>query len=397
MAAPRAGTDYDVVLLGATGFTGGLTAEYLARHAPAGLRWAVAGRNPARLDAVRDRLAALGGAGTSVGARRADVDDPASMRALAERTTVLATTVGPYVEHGEAAVAACADTGTDYVDLTGESEFVDRMWLAHHETALRTGARIVHACGFDSVPHDLGAWFTVQHLPEGVPIRLAGYVRAGGGISGGTYHSAVRAFSRLRHSRTVSAERRRREPRPVGRRVRALSAGPHRGPDGHGWALPLPTIDPRVVRRSARAIDRYGPDFGYGHYALLNRLPMAVGTATAVGGMVALAQLPSGRDLLLRARTQGKGPSAEQRATSWFSVRFVGTGGGRRVVAEVRGGDPGYTETATMLAQSALCLSHDALPDSAGQVTTVQAMGDPLLTRLRAAGLTFRVVSNTPT
>ncbi len=393
MAAPDDGTDYDLVLLGATGFTGGLTAEHLARHAPAGLRWAVAGRDPARLGAVRDRLAALGGAGASVATVTADVDDPVSLRAVTERTRVLATTVGPYVAHGEPAVAACADTGTDYVDLTGESEFVDRMWLAHHERAVATGARIVHACGFDSVPHDLGAWFTVQHLPEDVPITLSGYVRAGARISGGTYHSAVRAFSRVRQTKAAAAERRGREPRPAGRRVRALPAGPHRGPGGRGWALPLPTIDAKVVRRSARALDRYGPDFGYGHYAWLHRLPMAVGTAVTMGGMVALAQLPPGRDLLLRARAQGEGPTPEQRASSWFSVRFVGVADGRSVVTEVRGGDPGYTETATMLAESALCLVHDDLPDTAGQVTTVQAMGDALLGRLQTAGLSFRVLS----
>ena len=393
MAAPEHGTDHDLVLLGATGFTGGLTAEHLARHAPSGLRWAVAGRDPGRLAALRDRLAAIGGAGTSVGTLTADVDDAASLRAVTETTRVLATTVGPYVARGEPAVAACADTGTDYVDITGESEFVDRMWLGYHERAVATGSRIVHACGFDSVPHDLGAWFTVQHLPEDVPITLSGYVRAGGGISGGTYHSAVRAFSRVRQSKAASAERRKRESRPPGRRVRALPGRPHRGPDGRGWALPLPTIDPQVVRRSARALDRYGPDFGYGHYALLNTLPMAVGTAAGMGGLVALAQLPPGRDLLLRARSQGEGPSAEQREKSWFRVRFVGTAGDRSVVTEVRGGDPGYTETATMLAESALCLVHDALPDTAGQVTTVQAMGDALLVRLQAAGITFRVLS----
>ena len=357
MADPHAGTDFDVVLLGATGFTGGLAAEHLARHGPAGLRWAVAGRDPRRLDAVRDRLATLGPAGKGVDTVTVDVTDGRSLRGLAERTRVLATTVGPYAKHGEPAVAACADTGTDYADLAGETEFVDRMWLAHHQRAEATGARIVHACGFDSVPHDLGAWFTVQQLPEGVPLTVAGYVRAGADISAGTYHSAVRAFSRLRHSGNVAAERRRAEPRPSGRRVRALPDRLRRGPDGSGWALALPTIDPVVVRRSARALDRYGPDFRYGHYALVRRLPVAVGTVVGLGAVVAAAQLPVGRDLLLRARSAGDGPSAERRAGSWFRVRFVGEGGGQRVVTEVRGGDPGYDETAVMLGESALCLA----------------------------------------
>jgi len=155
----------------------------------------------------------------------------------------------------------------------------------------------------------------------------------------------------------------------------------------------LPTIDPVVVRRSARAVDRYGPDFRYGHFALIRTLPTAVVTPVVLGGMLAVSQLPPGRDLLLRLRRTGEGPSAEQRAKSWFKVRFVGEGGGQRVETEVSGGDPGYDETATMLAQSALCLAFDDLPETAGQVTTVQAMGDALLRRLQVSGPRFEVVA----
>ncbi|MDF2969326.1 MAG: saccharopine dehydrogenase L-glutamate-forming [Nocardioidaceae bacterium] len=388
-------TDFDVVLLGATGFTGGLAAEYLARHGPPGLRWALAGRDSARLDAVRERVSALGPAGDIVDTVVTDVTDGASLRSVTERTRVLATSAGPYARIGEPVVAACADTGTDYADLCGEREFVDLMWLHHHERALATGARIVHACGFDSVPHDLGALFTVQQLPAEVPVTIAGYVRAGGGISGGTYHSAVRSFSRVRTTAKVAERRRRSDARPRGRCVRALPDRLRRGPDGTGWAIPLPTIDGAVVRRSARALDRYGPDFAYGHFALMKGLPVAVGTVVALGAVVAVAQLPPGRDLLLRARPVGRGPSDEQRATSWFRIQFVGEAGGRRVVTEVRGGDPGYDGAALMLGESALCLALDDLPGTAGQVTTAQSMGDTLRERIQAAGIGFRVVSST--
>jgi saccharopine dehydrogenase (NAD+, L-glutamate forming) len=286
--------------------------------------------------------------------------------------------------------------GTDYVDLTGEPEFVDRMWLAHHARAVMTGARLVHACGFDSVPHDLGAWFTVQQLPPDAPLTVAGYVRAGGRISGGTYHTAIRGFSRARASGAVAQQRRKAEPRLQHRRVGSLARRPHRAPDGRGWALPLPTIDPVVVRRSARSVERYGPDFRYGHYALVRRLPTAVTATALLGGMFAASQLPVGRDLLLKLSTPGEGPSAEQRARSWFRVRFIGEGGGHRVETEVSGGDPGYDETARMLAHSALCLAFDDLPQTSGQVTTVQAMGEALTTRLRQDGLRFSVVGRAP-
>jgi saccharopine dehydrogenase (NAD+, L-glutamate forming) len=392
-APSRSGRPYDVVLLGATGFTGGLTAERLASDGPDDLRWAIAGRDPAKLDRVREGLAGLGKAGAAVETIAADVTDATSLRELAEQTAVVATTVGPFLEYGEPLVAACAEAGTDYADLTGEPEFVDRMWLAHHARAVETGARLVHACGFDSIPHDLGAYFTVLHLPEDVPITVTGYVRAGAGISGGTYHSAVLAFSRVRQSSKISSQRRDLETRPSGRRVGSLPQRPTRAPDGRGYALPLPTIDPVVVRRSARAVDRYGPDFRYGHFALIRKLPTAVVTPVMLGGMMAVSQLPPGRDLLLRLRRTGEGPSAEQRAKSWFKVRFVGEGGGQRVETEVSGGDPGYDETATMLAQSALCLAFDDLPGTAGQVTTVQAMGDALLRRLQVSGPRFEVVS----
>jgi short subunit dehydrogenase-like uncharacterized protein len=395
MASARTGSDraYDVVLFGATGFTGGLTAERLATDGPDDLRWAVAGRDRNKLAAVRDRLAGLGKAGVSVETLHADVTDAESLRALAEQTSVVATTVGPFLEYGEPLVAACAAAGTDYADLTGEPEFVDRMWLTHQRRALDTGARLVHACGFDSVPHDLGAYLTVLQLPEDVPITVAGYVRARAAISAGTFQSAVWAFSRVRRSSAASAERRRAEGRQSDRRVGSLPQRPTRAPDGRGWALPLPTIDPVVVRRSARALARYGPDFRYGHYALVRKLPTALAAPIVLGGMLAVSQLPPGRDLLLKLRRPGDGPSAEQRARSWFTVKLFGQGGGRHVVTEVSGGDPGYDETARMLAQSALCLAFDDLPETAGQVTTAQAMGDALLARLRESGMRFEVAS----
>lgn len=300
--------------------------------------------------------------------------------------------VGPYINYGEPVVAACAAAGTDYVDLCGEPEFVDLMWLRHHEFAQRTGARLVHACGFDSIPHDLGALYTVEQLPEGVPLRLAGFVRAGGTFSGGTYHSLVHAMSRLRETRRMAARRRQAEPPPPGRRIRGETRPPHRDETAGGWVLPLPTIDPQIVLRSARALPRYGPDFAYGHYLVAKRLPALVGLSAGAGTLAALAQLAPARRVLLTLKDPGEGPSAEQRAAGWFRVRFVGEGGGRRVVTEVSGGDPGYGETAKMLAEAALCLAHDDLPERAGQLTPAVAMGQRLTDRLVRAGIGFATI-----
>ena len=383
--------DYDVVVLGATGFTGALTVQYLAGRADGNTRLALAGRNRTKLEDVRSRLSP---AHAQLPLLEADTDDRVSLDRVASATRVLISTVGPYIKYGEEVVAACAQAGTDYVDLTGEPEFVDRMWLRYHDRAQRSGARLVHSCGFDSIPHDLGVLFTVNQLPEQVPISVSGFVRTRGHFSGGTYQTAITAFSRLPQIARTAAERRRKEERPRDRRVRGVAGRPRHDDVAGGWVVPMPTIDPQVVLRSARALERYGPDFSYSHYFVTRHLatltPIAAGGAAAI----ALAQLPPTRDLLLKLKPSGAGPSPEQRERAWFNVRFLGEGGGKRVITEVSGGDPGYGETAKMLGESALCLAHDQLPERAGQLTTAVAMGEKLIERLKMAGIQFRVVEH---
>ncbi len=377
--------DYDVVVFGATGFTGGLTAEYLAEHAPDDLRLAVAGRNKSKLDALVERL------GRDVPVLEADVTDAASMTAVAEATRVIATTVGPFISYGEPLVAACAAAGTAYLDLTGESEFIDTMYLRYHQRAVETGARLIHAAGFESIPYDLGVQYTVGQLPANVPITMTGMIRASGRPSGGTFGSTLTGLSRGRQSVQAHRARRRVEPRPPDRSVRYITGRIHRR-EGF-WAVPLPTVDPQVVVRSAAALDEYGPDFRYSHYAAVKRLPMVVGGFAGVAGLMAAAQIPPLRRALQDRLAPGHGPDPERRARSWFRARFTGEGGGRRVRTEVSGGDPGYGETAKMLAESALCLALDDVPAVAGQTTTAAALGKHLRDRLVAAGIVFRTLS----
>ncbi|MER6309118.1 saccharopine dehydrogenase NADP-binding domain-containing protein [Streptomyces sp. NPDC001657] len=386
------GRAHDLVLYGATGFVGALTAVYLAEHAPRDCRWALAGRNLSKLERLRDRLAELNPACGELPLLRAESDDRDALHALAADTRVLATTVGPYLLRGEPLVAACAAAGTDYVDLTGEPEFIDRMFLRHDATARTSGARLIHAAGFDSVPHDLGVHYTVGLLPEGVPLRIDGFVRTDATFSGGTLASALTVASRPVAMARAARERQRAESRPAGRRIRAPFGPPLRSAETGTWGVPLPTLDPQIIARSAAALDRYGPDFRYRHYAGVRRLPIAVGGALGAGALCAAAQVPPARRWLSGRLEPGQGPSAERRARSWFTVRFVASGGGKRLITEVAGGDPGYDETAKMLAESALSLAFDDLPRTAGQVTPAVAIGDALTTRLQKAGITFRVV-----
>lgn len=384
--------DLDLVLFGATGFTGGLTAEYLAEHAPVGLRWALAGRSLDKLERVRDRLVKIAPDSADLELLVVDASDAAGLADVAARTKVVITTVGPYQQFGGPLVAACAEAGTDYVDLTGEPEFVDTMYVEHHATAQRTGARIVHACGFDSIPHDLGAYFTVHELKADGPVTMRGVVRSTGTFSGGTFHSALGAFSRAQQMAAAAKARRRAEPRTEGRKSRAVAGKPHRDKRLGYWLVPLPTIDPQVVARSGRALDAYGPDFRYSHYAGTKTLRYAAGGMAGAGGLMVAAQVPPLKRFLLGRVKQGDGPDAAKRERSWFTVDFVAESGGRSIHTRVDGGDPGYEETAKMLAESALCLAFDDNPTTAGSVTTAEAMGDALLVRLRAAGIGFTVV-----
>ncbi|WP_433437565.1 saccharopine dehydrogenase family protein [Nonomuraea sp. CA-141351] len=367
---------FDIVLFGASGFTGALTAAYLAEAAGPGARWALAGRDRAKLERL----------GLDVPILLADATDPASVAGLARQTRVLATTVGPYVTYGEPLVAACAEAGTHYLDLTGEAEFVDRVYVRYHDRAARSGAKLVHACGFDSIPFDLGVLQTVGHLPEGVPLKVSGFLRASMSPSGGTLATMMSIFGRARQMVEQGTQRRSAEPRPAGRKVSSLPGGVRYV---GGWALPMPTVDPFIVGYSARLLDRYGPDFTYRQHYAVRTLPAALATAAGAGAFAALAQIPPVRGWIQGRVRPGDGPSAERRARNWFKVTFLGVGGGERVVTEVAGGDPGYGETAKMLAESALCLAFDDLPDRAGQLTTASAMGQPLIDRLRAAGMTF--------
>jgi short subunit dehydrogenase-like uncharacterized protein len=388
------GRQYDLVLFGATGFTGGLTADYLAANAPAEIRWALAGRNRSKLDSVAARLASAAPQAAKPDVLVADAADEAALREIAAKTRVVITTIGPYALYGGPLVAACAAAGTDYCDLTGEPEFVDRVWVDHHAEAERTGARLVHCCGFDSIPHDLGAYFTVNQLPESVPLTVNGYVRSNARFSGGTFHSAVNGFGRARQTLNAGKERKRLEPRVEGRKVHAAPARIRREESLGGWSVPLPTIDGAIVRRSAAALDRYGPDFTYGHNMLAKHLATVGAIAGGVGTAFTLAQLPPTRNLLLKLKSPGEGPSEAERERSWFKVVFVGEGGDKRVVTEVSGGDPGYSETSKMLAESGLCLAFDELPERSGQLTTAVAMGDSLLERLQKAGIRFQVTES---
>lgn len=391
--ATRQDRELDVVLLGATGFTGGLVAQELdARAQRSGLRWGIAGRDAAALERVAAELT------SDPATVHADVTDEASLTAMARRTRVVATTVGPYHRLGLGVARACADSGTHYADITGEEAFVRRLEDEVDTAARASGATLVVCCGFDSVPHDLGARLAVGELPDDADVVVRGYLRARGRPSGGTVHTAldtVAADPSLRDGGRAPSTR----PDAGRERVGRLRLGLHRPARLGGWGVPLPTVDPLIVLRSARALPGYGRTFHYGHFAHVRRTSTLAAGGLALGAGALALRTPGGRDLLERLLPRpGEGPDEATRAAGRFTVLMLGratdSDGSEvaRVVARVRGGDPGYGETARMLADAAMTLASDDRPEAHGVVTPAVGLGDPYRRRLEEAGMRFEIV-----
>ncbi|MCW2665145.1 MAG: putative saccharopine dehydrogenase/reductase [Frankiales bacterium] len=408
-APSRPARELDIVVFGATGFVGRLLAAHLARSAPSGTRIGLGGRSLERLEEVR---AGLGAAAAGWPLLVADTGDPAALADLAARTRVVATTVGPYAKYGLPLVEACARAGTDYADLTGEVLFVRDSAERFHDLAGSTGARLVHACGFDSIPSDLGVLLLAERARadgegelEDTTLLL---VSVRGGVSGGTIDSARHQVDLMRRDRAV----------------RALVADPYSlSPDRAGepdlgdeadavlgvqredgvWTGPfvMAPFNTRIVRRSNALTGwSYGRRFRYREAMGFGRSVAApvLAAATAVGtlGVMAGMALTPTRLLLDRVLPRpGEGPDEQTRQNGHFRVEVTtrtSTGARYRSVVAAKG-DPGYAATAVMQGESALCLAldRDRLPDRAGVLTPATAMGSALADRLSAAGFTIAV------
>lgn len=389
--------DHDIVLFGATGFVGKLTAQHLAQHAPQGTRIALAGRSPGKLQAVHADL------GVDWPLIIADSSDPVSLSALAESTKVVISTVGPYANYGLPLVEACATAGTDYVDLTGEVLFVRESIDRFHAFADSTGARIVHSCGFDSVPSDLAVLELAR--VAGALKDTTAYVRMKGGVSGGTVASGRYQMEQVRSDkdkRAVALDKFALSPdrsaEPAGEYKDSLKVW--HSDELHAWAAPfiMSTFNTRVVRRSNALLGhRYGPGFryrealttgdGWRGRARAQAIAIGMGVGMAAMSVSALAPLI---DKVVPA--PGEGPSQEARDAGRFAVEARSNGYRSLFAAQ---GDPGYAATCVMLGESALALAvqRDECPLppglNGGVLTPATALGSVLADRLRAQGFTI--------
>ena len=407
MSDHEPGRDHDVVVYGATGFVGELVAGHLADHAPRGVRIALAGRSPEKLEKVRGRL------GVDWPVIVADAADSEALARLASRTRVVLTTVGPYAKYGRALAHACAANGTDYADLTGEVLFARDSIDANHELARSTGARIVHSCGFDSVPSDIGVHVLHQRIAADDAGDLTDTTMVvtslKGGLSGGTIDSMRNQLDEVRADRdrariaarpySLSPDRS-KEPE-LGRQEDTITL-PGRAVDaslrGHLAPFVMASYNTRVVRRSNALLDyAYGRTFRYREVMSVGTSPLSPALASltkvGLGALVAGLSMPPTRFLLDRLLPKpGDGPSEKARRAGHLTVDiFTTTTTGARYKARFKAqGDPGYAATAVMLGEAglALALNRDALPPSGGGVLTpATGIGDAYVERLRAAGI----------
>ena len=403
--------EFDIIIQGATGFTGTLVAEYLLRQYGVGsdLRWALAGRSEEKLQHVRD---GLGAAASGLELIVADSFDKDALQTLAKRTHVVLTTVGPYALYGSELVAACVNAGTHYCDLAGEVQWIRKMIDTHHERAKETGAKIVHCCGFDSVPMDIGVWFLqdATHEKHGTYCEsISMLVKATKGTaSGGTLASMMNLIKESRADRSIA--------RILVQPYSLNPEGKRDGPDSRdqssliyrdeakSWTAPfvMAGVNTKIVRRShALAGYPYGKDFRYDEAVLMGRgisgwLKGALMIA-GLGTLMLLASFSPTRNFLQRyvLSKPGEGPDRELQQSGFFNLLQIGKlPDGTIIRGKITGDqDPGYGSTSKMLSECAVCLAKDELDAKGGVWTPAAVMAKPLLKRLQEnAGLTFELL-----
>lgn len=398
---------YDVVVFGATGFTGQLVAEYLLYQYGIGgeLSWAIAGRSLEKLQLIRDELGA-----ESIPLIVADSNERASLDAMTSQTKVVCTTVGPYAKYGSELVASCIENGSDYCDLTGEVQWIRRMIDAHHDTAKAKGVKIVHCCGFDSIPSDMGVYFlqneTMKRFGQQcqeIKFRVKGMK---GGFSGGTVASLNNVLAEAEADNSIYEIL--ENPyalAPAGERQGVeqddeMKAGYDEDLKAHTAPFVMAPINTKVVRRSNALLGYpYGKEFRYNEKMLSGK---------GIAGRLAANVIATGMNWTMNAGSNsftkkvmdrflpdpGEGPNKEERENGFFNIILIGElRDGRKIRAKVKGErDPGYGSTSRMLGESAVALAKDKLPEYFGILTPAVALGDTLLKRLpKSAGVTFEI------
>ncbi|MFB6311292.1 MAG: trans-acting enoyl reductase family protein [Salinirussus sp.] len=424
---PENGHHYDIVLWGATGFTGQLVAEHLAERLAVDLEWAIAGRDPEKLTTVRENLEEIDPQLATVDILIGDAFDRESLNTIAEQTSVVCSTVGPYAEYGSELVAACVDQQADYCDLSGEIHWIQRMIDEHHDRARDKGVRIVHGCGFDSIPSDLGTLFIQNHAQDefGTPCsRVRAYItspsfelsKMAKATSGGTMASMKNLYATRAKDRQI----RQTIDNPYSLAPNGERTGPDTGVQlrpaydslTDQWTAPfvMAGINEKIVRRTNAVLGYpWGRDFEYSEVTPtgggFGGASLALAKSVGLGAFIGAMSVRPIRNLVdtYVLPDPGEGPSQDTIEAFWFSVRLVGTGtipdsgASFRIEGSVAGDrDPGYGSAARMLGESAICLATGDIesPFDGGVLTAASGIGLPLIDRLESSGMTFTIESH---
>ncbi|MBK9255634.1 MAG: saccharopine dehydrogenase NADP-binding domain-containing protein [Saprospiraceae bacterium] len=371
---------YDITLFGATGFTGQIISKYLAEKSSSeNIIWAIAGRNEAKLIEVQKSLH-----GVIPDIVIADVKDKISLSEMCRQSRVLMNAVGPFNWYGLSVVESCIQHNCHYLDITGEPTFVHDCFVKYHQKAEENNITVVNCCGFDSIPADFATWVTVQKLPVDQPKSVRCFVRTNATFSGGTLTTAINALYQQSKGRKASLKYKKNPLAPV------LKRNIHFNPDINGWAIPMPVVDPHIVKRSAfRMPEIYGEAFSYGQFFVRSSFGKVVKTIFPIVIAGLMVRFKFFRDWLYRKFKPGTGPSETRRNISKFEVICIGELGNLKVKTVFSGGDPGYDETAKMFSQSAFCILNKQKENSLkfGVLTPVEALNQELIHRLKKEGI----------
>ena len=388
--------DLDIIVYGATGFTGRLCVDYLAQH-KGDFKWAIAGRNGDKLAEVKSQ------SGAEVEVILADADDDKALAAMTARTKVVLSTAGPFHRYGTKLVAACVENDSHYVDITGENFWVKGLIEAHHEAAAAKGLRIIPSCGFDSIPSDLGSFFAVKNCDAPVK-RIESFHSFQGDASGGTLET-IFAMPDLNLGDDLTDPFLLNPAGSVSADMQEQSGDDFsiaQKPEIKGYGAPfiMAAANTRVVRRSAALLGQrqepYGPDFVYQEYAYHPTRWRAFKGLMGMAGLGLVLFTPLRKLVRPLLKQPGQGPSQEERDAGWFDCKFIlETENGDKHVAAISGdGDPGYKVTSKLVSECALCLIEDSdkLPgggDYGGVLTSASGLGMALVDRLKKVGINF--------
>ena len=373
---------YDLIVYGASGFTGQLICEYLSNHKDiANLNWAIAGRNTSKLESISMQFSTEN---KKIDVLHADSFDKPSLDNITSQSKLIITTVGPYAIYGEQLVASCIDNQTYYLDLTGEPHFVHKIKEKYAQKAYDNNVAIIHSCGFESIPPDIGVYSAINQLNE-PNADVSYFFESNGDISGGTWASFINSLS---------------SPIPIiskGNKKRSKSKNKknkkkiffHK--EFKRWALFFPVIDKYIVQKTAKSFDQYGDDFSFSEYMLFKSWKKLAFIIVGIFIVSIISKVKFIKKWLLSLRPSGSGPSKDKRDSNWFIAKVIAKGQNASVMTTIKGGDPGYGDTSKFISEMALCIltQGDQLLKNKGVLTPVECTGGLLLDRLRNAGISI--------